>query len=346
MGGFTLFQELLARISALLNSFVNTAAGNAIATITPFVVAAFAVVLLWYAYKVMFGQIDQPVSQLITKCLFWSIVMSAALGAGAYQSNIADVVTSLPNDVAAAVAPGRDASEGTLGSLLDSVADTGIDKAKEAFNAKTGRFEFGKAMIYVTIGFGIIIATLILTVAGFIMLVLATTAVSFLAALGPFFIAALLFDSTRNFFWLWVGQVLYWVAFMVMFALFATFVINIYSFYLNAINVEGESWIATVVACNVVMVFGVIIFFWIPRIAGGLTGGVGGSTAGAVGGLVRTALTTIAIVKTAGAVGALKAGGAAAGAAGGAAGAAGGSARGAASVANSTNRPARNYNRA
>lgn len=344
MGGFTLFQELLARIAALLDSFVNTAAGNAIAAITPFVMAGFAVVLLWYAYKVMFGQIDQPVSQLIMKLLFWSIVMSAALSAGAYQSNIADVVQSLPNDVAAAIAPGRDASDGTLGSLLDDVANTGIDKAKEAFNAKTGRFEFGKAMIYVAIGFGILLATLILTVAGFIMLVLASTAVAFLAALGPFFIAALLFDSTRNFFWMWVGQVLYWVAFMVMFALFATFVINIYSFYLNAIDVEGESWIATIVACNVVMIFGVIIFFWIPRIAGGLTGGVGGSTAGAVGGLVRTALTTIAIVKTAGAVGALKAGGAAAGGAGAAA--AGGGARGAASVGAATTRPARNYNRA
>lgn len=339
MGGFTLFQELLARISALLNSFVNSAAGNSIATITPFVIAAFTVVLIWYAYKVMFGQIEQPVSQLITKCLFWSIVMSAALSAGAYQSNIASTIQSLPNDVAAAVAPGRDASEGTLGSLLDEVASTGIDKAKEAFNSKTGRFEFGKAMIYVCIGFGVLLATLILTVSGFIMLVLATTAVSFLAALGPFFIAAMLFDSTRNFFWMWVGQVLYWVAFMVMFALFATFVINIYSFYLNAINVDSESWIATVVACNVVMLFGVVIFFWIPRIAGGLTGGAGGSTAGAIGGLVRTALTTLAIVKTAGAAGMLKAGGSVAGAAS-------GSARGAASVAASITRPARNYNRA
>jgi len=333
---FKLFQKLLETVSSLLNSFVNEAAGNAISTITPFVIVAFMVVILWYSYKVMFGQIEQPVSQLIMKCLTWSLVLSAALSAGAYQSNIADIVQTLPNDIAAAVAPGGTTSDGTLGSLLDTIVNTGINKAKEVFSIETGTFDFGGAILYKGIGAGILLWTLLITITGFMMLMLATVAVAFLTAIGPFFIAALLFDSTRNFFWTWVSQVLYWVAYMVLFALCALFILNLYNSYVNAIIIDKANLLPVVLACNVVSLFGFVIFFMIPRIASGLTGGVGGSMVGAVGALVRTAITTVAMVKTLGGAAGLKMAGTAAGM---------GSARGAASVAAATTRPPRGYNR-
>jgi|GEM_PF-4320724 len=40
MSGFTLFQDLLGHTNNILASFVNEATSNAIATITPFIVAA------------------------------------------------------------------------------------------------------------------------------------------------------------------------------------------------------------------------------------------------------------------------------------------------------------------
>jgi len=336
MDDFKIFQYLLDRVSELLNSFVNEAAGNAISAISPFVIVAFMIAILWYSYKVMFGQIEQPVSQLIMKCLVWSLVMSAALSAGAYQSNIAGIVQTLPNDVAAAVAPGGTTSDGTLGSLLDTIVNTGINKAKEVWRIKTGRFDFGGAILYKGIGAGILLWTLLITITGFMMLMLATVAVAFLAAIGPFFIAALLFDSTRNFFWTWVSQVLYWVAYMVLFALCALFILNLYKYYIDEIVTDRDNLIPAVLTINVVSLFGFVIFFMIPRIASGLTGGVGGSMVGAVGGLVRTAITTVAMVKTFGAAAGLKMAGTAAGM---------GSARGAASVAAVTRGPPRGYNR-
>jgi len=332
---FKIFQELLDRVAKLLDTFINTAAGNAIATITPFVIVAFMVVLLWYAYKVMFGQLEQPVSGLIMKCLSWSLVMSAALSAGSYQSNIADTIQSLPNDVAAAVAPGGGQSSGTLGSLLDSITDTGISKAKETFDIQTG-VRFDLALLYTGIGAGILLWTLVMTITGFIMLMLSTVAAAFLAAIGPFFISALLFDSTRHFFWSWVNQVLYWVFYMVLFALCATFILSIYKFYIDRITIHEDNLIAVVLTCQVVALFGFVIFFMIPRIASGLTGGTGGTMVGAVGSLVRTVITTVSIVKTAGAAAGLKMAGTTTGIS---------SARGAASIAAITTRPPRGYNR-
>lgn len=339
MAGFHVFQDFMGQVDAILQTFVNDASGRAVATVAPFVGIAFVIVLLWDVFNTMLGRGEEPISKLIMKCLFWSCVMSAALTASAYQSNVGDIVRTLPNDLAAAMTPGNETDTASVGSLLDKVADNGITKAKEAFNAKTGNFEFMKALTYVAIGVGLLLVTLILTGAGGAMLLVSTTATSFLAALGPFFIAALLFDSTRNYFWAWVSSVLYWTAFLVMFSVFNSFVMTVFDFYMQAVKVDGAeySWVATAFACKLTALFGLLMFFWIPKIAGTLTGSQGGSVAGAVGGLVRTSLTTLAIVKTAGAAGVAKAGMSAGRSVGNAAGN---------NSSNSNSAPPRNYNRA
>jgi len=208
--GFGLFQGLLGRINEILDTFVNDPANRAIEALTPFLAAAFTIILLWYSYKVMFGQLEQPVSKLITKCLTWSIVMSLALTTGNYQKNISHIVRNLPNDVATAVAPGNDTADGKLGSLLDSIMDGGANKAKEAFGSAISikALALGRVKMYVFFAILILIETMVLTTYAFLMLMMSSVAVSFLAALGPFFIAAYMFDSTRNFFWLWINMLL------------------------------------------------------------------------------------------------------------------------------------------
>lgn len=337
---FNAFSKLFTQIDGILQRFVNEASANAITTITPIIGVALIIVLVAYGIQVLLGLKQSPTGEVIWKVFLWSAVISIALTAGAYQSGIGDIVRTLPNDVAASMVAGSDTSNSGLGSLLDDTAKVGIDKAKEAFNHPTG-FDVGKSVFLTVIGAGILLATLILTVAGGVMLMLATVAVSFLAALGPFFIAALLFDSTRQLFFAWVGHVLYWVAFMVLFALIVTFTMNLYGQYMSQVVISGDAadWIGTIFAANIAAVFGVIFFFKIPSIAAGLTQGGGGSVAGAVGGAVRTAMTTVAIVKTAGIAGAASAGARGAGAAGGAGAGAGGRAAG------SGNQPPRNYNR-
>jgi len=275
MDRFEIFQDLLERTAILLHSLVNTTSENLIKIATPFLISAFTVTILWYAYKVMFGQLEQPVSQLITKCLTWSIVMSLALTAGTYQTNIARMIQNLPNDVATAIIA-EDVSEGRMGSMLDSILDKGIEKAGQAFATDTG-FSFGQALVVVTIGNLLITCCTILTLVGFLMLMMATIAASFLAALGPFFIAAFMFDSTRGYFWLWVNQILYWIFYMVLFALCAHFVFQMISFYIDKVKIDLLDWLPTVIATSIVTLFGLFIFFWIPRIASALTGGGGQS---------------------------------------------------------------------
>ncbi|WP_228729477.1 type IV secretion system protein, partial [Xanthomonas euvesicatoria] len=105
MAGFHVFQDLFAQVDAILQNFVTSASAKAVAIVAPFVAAAFVIVLLWDAFNSIMGRGEEPISKLIMKCLFWSCILSAALTAGAYQSNIADMVRSMPNDVAAEMSP-------------------------------------------------------------------------------------------------------------------------------------------------------------------------------------------------------------------------------------------------
>ncbi|CAZ15904.1 type IV secretion system protein [Xanthomonas albilineans] len=328
-----IFTDIFAKIDQLLQTFVNDTSAKAIAAITPIVATCLAIWLIWHAYNVMMGHSRMPVADLIKQCLLWSIVIGVALTVGNYQSGIGDIVRTLPNDAAASLIAAGSPNDNQLGAVLDKTADIGIDKAKQFWNQPTGTLDFSKAIILGAAGIGILLSTLILCIAGFFMLTLATVTISFLAALGPFFIAALMFDSTRNFFWSWLSNVAYWVIFLVMFSLMVTFVVSVYQFYANAITMDdiGYSWLSALFACNVVAVFGMVFFFHIPRFASGLTGGSGHTTLGAVGGFIRTVVATVVAMKTLGISGA--------------AGAAAQGSRGAASVAASTSAPPRDYNR-
>lgn len=338
------FRDLFTQIDTLLATFVNGASAKVITAITPIITVCFMIWLLWHAYNVMMGHAQMPIADLIKKCLVWSIIMSLALTAGNYQSGIGNVLRTLPNDAAAAFLPSVQSGD-QLGGVLDKTAGIGIDKAKAFWNQPTGTFQILASVVLCCAGVGILLSTLILCVVGFFMLALATVTISFLAALGPLFIACAAFDSTRQYFWSWVSHSLYWVMFMVLFAFIVTFVNSTYQFYANSVVVgaTGYSWVSTLFACNVVAVFGMLFFFQIPKVAAGLTGGSGHTTLGAVGGLVRTVVSTVAAVKTVGAAKALAATGAASGGAVG--GAAGQAAQGAAQVAANQNNPPRNYNR-
>jgi len=64
-----IYQYLLGSISEFLGKFVNEVSANAISELVPFVTISFMLVILWYSYRVMIGQAEQPVSYLVMKCL-------------------------------------------------------------------------------------------------------------------------------------------------------------------------------------------------------------------------------------------------------------------------------------
>src|SRR3546814_9379574 len=84
------------------------------------------------------------------------------------------------------------------------------------------------------------LAALLAFALGFAICAFALFALSLLAAVGPLFVAALLFDSTRPFFFQWLGSLVNYVI-LVAFALLVTvFIANAAEAFLDAITPDDS----------------------------------------------------------------------------------------------------------
>ena len=116
------------------------------------------------------------------------------------------------------------------------------------------------------------VAALLASALGFAICAFALFALSLLAAVGPLFVAALLFDSTRPFFFQWLGSVVNYVI-LVAFALLVTvFIANAADAFIDAITQDDSLILAAVKALGF-YALGFFFFLQIPGMAAGLGGG-------------------------------------------------------------------------
>lgn len=107
---------------------------------------------------------------------------------------------------------------------------------------------------------------------GFTICAFAFFALALLAVVGPLFVAALLFDSTRGWFFAWLGSAISYVM-LVVFALLVTlFISQTTDTFINSISNDDEVLIAVLKALSF-YVLGFFFFLQIPSLASGLGGG-------------------------------------------------------------------------
>ena len=118
----------------------------------------------------------------------------------------------------------------------------------------------------------IVLAALLASALGFAICAFALFALSLLAAVGPIFVAALLFETTRSFFFQWLGSVVNYVI-LVAFALLVTvFIANAADTFIDAITLDDSLILAAVKALGF-YALGFFFFLQIPSMAAGLGGG-------------------------------------------------------------------------
>lgn len=118
----------------------------------------------------------------------------------------------------------------------------------------------------------IVLAALLASALGFAICAFALFALSLLAAVGPLFVAALLFETTRSFFFQWLGSVVNYVI-LVAFALLVTvFIASAADAFIDAITLNDSLILAAVKALGF-YALGFFFFLQIPSMAAGLGGG-------------------------------------------------------------------------
>jgi type IV secretion system protein VirB6 len=269
------FAEVSVWLDSLLTGYIGATAQRVAAALEPAVIALAAIYVMGWGYLHLTGKIEEAFSDGLARIARVALVIGSGLHLWLYHTVIVDSFFNAPGQLAAAVIGAHDSV-----LIVDQIILSGGDAAT-ALIEKGGILD-GNFSYYLA-GFFVYIAVGIAAVYTIFLLSLAKVSLSILLALGPLFIATLLFSSSRRFFAAWLAQ-------LANYALIAVLATLVVALLMRLLTVAADQAAALgtgiTIADGVRVCFAAILIFLVLRqvmpIASGLANGVALSTQSAV----------------------------------------------------------------
>ena len=192
------FAEVSAWLNAVLTGYIGTTTALVAAALEPAVVTLAVVYVIGWGYLQASGQIQEPFADGLQRMARIALVVGAGLHLWLYNSVVVDSFFNAPAALAAAVVGSPDSV-----TVVDQIIFSGGDAA--AALMQKGGVLSGNLSFYLA-GFFVYAAVGIAAIYTIFLLCLSKVALSVLLALGPFFIATLLFRAARRLFDAWIAQ--------------------------------------------------------------------------------------------------------------------------------------------
>jgi len=269
------FETFWSWLEGQLAAYIGANTALIAAALEPAIVTAATLYVMVWGYLQLSGRIEEPLVTGLRRIILLAVVLGTALHLWLYNTVIVDTFYRAPAQLASAVvgAPDPVATIDTIWSQGGAVAGF-LWNNGGVFNGDFGYYVAG-AIVWVLMG--------LLCVYAMFLIALSSIALAVLLALGPLFLALLLFDATRRFFEAWLAQLANYAFITVLTVLVAALLLQIVESYAAQTAARGAA-IVTVDALNMVLV-AVLVFLLMRQImpiAAALAGGVSLSSFGAV----------------------------------------------------------------
>ncbi|WP_323011492.1 type IV secretion system protein [Castellaniella sp.] len=230
--------------------------------------------LMLYAYAVMRGLIQEPISDFFWRATKISIVSSIVFTGGVYAKDIVEILISLPNDLSAAVL-GQQGLNNIISDMLNEITKV----SKSSFEKIDFWSDIPLSLLLVA---SVVIMTLcasFLAVVSSLVLIVVKVSMALLACVGPIFIACAVFDYSKGLFDKWVSQCINYTMLGLLFTLLFQVVMKLNLTLVRASVgwIDGGNVQVTAIIFAYIFVFGasIYIFLQLPTIASALSGGFG-----------------------------------------------------------------------
>lgn len=260
-------------LNAELTSYIGENTARVASILEPAVVALGTVYVMIWGYLQLTGRIEEPFAAGVKRIVTLAVIFGVGLHLWLYNALLVDTFYNAPTEFAAAVVGASDPVQ-----TIDAIWNAGGAVADQLFrDGGVYHLSFTLAAIVVWLLVGL------LCVYTMFLLALSSVALAVLLALGPLFIALLLFDATRRFFEAWLAQLANYALITILTVLVAALMLHLVQSYAQQTEALGTA-INTVDALNMLLVTALVYLFMrqVLPIAGGLAGGVSLSTFGAV----------------------------------------------------------------
>jgi len=281
MGFFATFWTWL---NGQLASYIGTNTARVAEALEPAIVTLATVYVMVWGYLHLTGRIDEPFVTGLKRLLTLAAVLGGAVHLWLYNSLIVDTFYQAPARVAAAVVGAPDPV-----AVVDAIWNRGGAVAGYLFN-NGGFFKdigcyIAGATVWVLVG--------LLCVYTMFLIALSSIALAVLLALGPLFMALLLFEATRRYFEAWLAQLANYALITILTVLVAALLLQIVESYADQTAARGTA-IVTVDALNMVLI-AVLVFLLMRQvmpIAAALAGGIALNSFGTVSRLIGWGMRT------------------------------------------------------
>jgi type IV secretion system protein VirB6 len=280
MGFFATFS---AWLDGVLANYIGTNTARVAALLQPAIVTCATLYVMIWGYLLLVGKIEEPFVTGLKRIVTLAVVLGAALDLWLYNGVIVDTFFNAPGALAANLIGAFDSV-----GIIDNIIFTGGDAASLLIQ-KGGVFQ-GDFSYYIA-GFAVYAIVGLTAIYVMFLLALSKIALSVLLALGPLFIALLLFETTKRFFEAWIAQMANYAFVTILTVLVAALMMGLVSTAAQAAAARGGG-IQIADAVRVCMAAGLtfLVMRQVMPMAAGLASGLALSSFGAVSALLAWGL--------------------------------------------------------
>jgi type IV secretion system protein VirB6 len=270
MGFFATFWTWL---NGQLTTYIGDNTARLATALEPAVVTLATVYVMAWGYLHLTGKIEEPVLTGLKRIAVLVAILGVGLRLWMYNTLIVETFYHAPAQLASAVVGSADPVS-TIDAIWESggaVAGSLWDKAG-VMSLNFG-FWFGGIAVWCLMG--------VLCVYAMFLIALSSIALALLLALGPLFIAMILFDATKRYFAAWIAQLVNYALITILTVMVAALMLQAVRSYATQTAARGAA-ISTVDALNMVLI-AMLVFLVLRQvmpIASSLAGGASLNTFG------------------------------------------------------------------
>jgi type IV secretion system protein VirB6 len=269
------FAEFNTWLNGILAGYIGEKTAAIAAALEPAIVTLGIVYVMVWGYLQLTGQIEEPFIGGVKRIIALAVIFGCALELWLYNSLIVDTFFNAPAELGAVVVGAFDPV-----GIVDQIIFEGGDAANlllEKGGLLNGNFAYYLA------GFAVYLIVVLTAVYTMFLLALSRIALSVLLALGPLFIALLLFETSKRFFEAWLAQLANYAFITILTVLVAALMLHVVTVSAQQAVSEGGS-IQIANAARVCMAAGLtfLVMRQVMPMAAGLASGLALSSFGVV----------------------------------------------------------------
>ncbi|WP_435106634.1 type IV secretion system protein [Arhodomonas sp. AD133] len=257
-------KDIIDSVNDSTELYISDVFANIGSEIAVWVADLFALYFILMGLGIWLGWINRDIREVFKKITLVAVVWIVCTSFSVYQALVVDIMTDGPPQLAATI------TGSNAGSIHETLDETMADVFKATFKAFRGD---GWGAQYL-LGLAIFIPGLLAVAVALVMIVTAKIAIAVLVAVGPLFIIALVFSSTKRLFEMWLQHLMNFFLVIVLTAAFLALTESLFKSALSKIPESDEIAFSDLAPFVLTAVVIFMLLRKVETLAAGLSGGM------------------------------------------------------------------------